>query len=88
MPEWLLVKQVNAVGNWLIWDVKRSEFNVMNDYLVPNENREERENTAVNVDFVSNGFKWRNSDDDMNGSGDTYIYLAFAKSPFKYSNAR
>jgi hypothetical protein len=88
MPEWLLVKQVNAAGNWLIWDVKRSEFNVMNDYLVPNESSEERENTAVNVDFVSNGFKWRNSDDDMNGSGDTYIYLAFAESPFKYSNAR
>ena len=40
------------------------------------------------VDFVSNGFKHRHTSGHANGSGDTYIYIAFAETPFKYSNAR
>lgn len=87
-PQWLLVKQINSAGNWLIWDVKRSEFNVMDDYLLANTSDIDRSNSAVSVDFLSNGFKWRTSDNDMNGAGDTYIYLAFAESPSKYSNGR
>ena len=30
----------------------------------------------------------RTSDTDHNASGGTYVYLAFAKAPFKYANAR
>ena len=41
-----------------------------------------------NLDFLSNGFKLRNSDGSFNGSGATHIFLAFAESPFKYSRAR
>jgi hypothetical protein len=87
-PECLLVKQINSTGNWIRWDVKRSEFNVMDDYLLANTTDIDRANSAVSVDFLSNGFKWRTSDNDMNGAGDTYIYLAFAESPSKYSNGR
>ena len=38
--------------------------------------------------FISNGFKLRNNDTAMNNNGQTHIYLAFAETPFKYSNAR
>ena len=38
-------------------------------------------------DFMSNGFKIRDNGFN-NTSGQTYIYLAFAEQPFKYSNAR
>jgi hypothetical protein len=34
-----------------------------------------------NMDYVSNGFKIRGSGNVSNGSGQTYIYLAFASSP-------
>ena len=38
-------------------------------------------------DFLSNGFKCRASNTaDVNGSGDTMIYMAFAESPFVNSN--
>ena len=36
----------------------------------------------IAVDFLSNGFKLRVGDADKNGSGDTYIYMAFAEHPF------
>ena len=38
------------------------------------------------MDFLSNGFKLRVNDDEFNGSGRTYIYMAFAESPFVNSN--
>ena len=40
------------------------------------------------VDFLSNGFKLRNSVSTINGNSGTFIYLAFAESPFKNSRAR
>ena len=40
------------------------------------------------VSYVSNGFKVRNTNTAMNANGSTYIYMAFAESPFKTSTAR
>jgi hypothetical protein len=36
----------------------------------------------MNIDFVSNGFKLRTTDNELNTSGATYIYMAFAEQPF------
>jgi hypothetical protein len=44
--------------------------------------------TPLGVDFLSNGFKWRGNNGGWNTSGGTYIFLAFAESPFKHTNAR
>jgi hypothetical protein len=46
------------------------------------------EETGYNIDLLSNGFKTREFGTDLNGSGQTYIYMAFAETPFKYSLAR
>jgi len=43
---------------------------------------------ANGLDFVSNGFKVRSTNDGVNRNGDTIIYAAFAENPFKYANAR
>jgi hypothetical protein len=40
------------------------------------------------MDILSNGFKRRDTNTDVNASGGTYVYLAFAEAPFKYANAR
>jgi hypothetical protein len=42
----------------------------------------------VYIDILSNGFKVRDSTTYVNASGGTYIYMAFAENPFKYSLAR
>ena len=39
-------------------------------------------NASEDLDLLSNGFKIRNSDRGRNGSGDNYIYMAFAENPF------
>jgi hypothetical protein len=87
-PRFVMVKQTNNVGNWIIWDTARSTYNQMQDYLVPNSSSQELNNVLVSIDALSNGFKCRTADNDINGSGDTYIYMAFAENPFRNSLAR
>ena len=90
-PAVIISKKSSGTDSWQIWDNKRDIDNLMHYRLFPNESA--AESTSVNsassqLDFYSNGFKWRGSSNDTNGSGSTYIYLAFAESPFKYSRAR
>ena len=71
---------------WLIWDNKRPGYNVTNLRIRPDVNNAEDTSTADPIDLLSNGFKCRGSNDDSNKSGSTYIYAAFAESPFVNSN--
>ena len=88
-PAFLIVKKTSAAGEWVMWDNERSGYNVDNDFLYANGNNAEFNGaTYVRLDLVSNGFKMRDNSADTNGSGATYIYMAFAENPFKYSNAR
>ena len=79
-PAWVMVKLISGSDNWTMADNKRNGFNADNDVLYPN-----LANAEVNtnwVDLLSNGFKMRRSDGAENGSGSTYIYMAFAENPF------
>jgi len=87
-PAMVIVKQTNAARDWHIMDAARDPYNVVNDVLLPNSSINEYTDNANGLDFLSNGFKWRTGDAGFNGSGATYIYIAFAENPFKYSNAR
>ena len=86
-PAWVLLKRTDTTSNWILHDSKRDGFNVTNEILYPNTNEVET-NNAVDIDIVSNGFKLRSSGGAHNASGGTYIYLAFAESPFKNARAR
>ena len=78
-----MVKPVNATQNWQIHDLKRLGYNVKNYNLSSNSTAVEAENDFM--DIVSNGFKIRRAD-VLNVDGDTYIYMAFAESPFTNSS--
>ena len=65
-------------------DNKRSPYNIVESNLYANTN--DAEETKNDIDFVSNGVKMKNT--EMNGTSTDYLFLAFAESPFKYSNAR
>ena len=87
-PAWLLVKRTDDSKSWVLWDNKRDPHNLAANDLYPN--RSDAENALSNneVDFLSNGFKIRNSASTINGSSGTFIYFAFAESPFKNARAR
>jgi len=84
-PSYILLKRTDAANVWLIGDSKRDGYNSANKQL-----QAQATNTESNfdIDYLSNGFKLRNTDSYLNASGGTYIYMAFAESPFKNSNAR
>jgi hypothetical protein len=79
-PAFFIVKCSNSTFNWVVEDNKRNTFNVVDKYLLPNTN--DAEGTLTLVDFLSNGIKIRTTDNSHNGSGNTYIYMAFAENPF------
>jgi hypothetical protein len=84
-PAFILWKQVNTAGsNWGLRDNKRGTFNPTNDKLLADTNAAETEDW--NLDLLSNGFKWYDGGGATNLSGSTYIYLAFASSPFVSSD--
>ena len=88
---WLMVKRANGANtNWTILDNKRDTSNVAETRLFANSTSADSVSGGGvgRVDFLSNGFKARDSHQDGNSSSGTYIYFAFAKSPFKNSRAR
>lgn len=81
-PSWVMVKKTSAVGAWHMWDIKRDTTNPNSGRLLANTSDAEALLAGVNIDHLSNGFKLRTSDGALNGSGATYIYMAFAEHPF------
>jgi len=83
-PAFILLKAHNSAEPWAILDTARDINNEAGTYLTPNSTAVE--GTGYKMDFLSNGFKLRGNIGAINTDG--YIYLAFAETPFKYSNAR
>jgi len=85
-PAWVLVKNSSTGYSWDLNDNKRDPDNVCEKVL--SANLADAEATATSMDFLSNGFKLRVNNNSQNRNGDTFIYLAFAESPFKNARAR
>jgi hypothetical protein len=90
-PAWVMVKRTDSTSNWTILDSARGAYNVNGQFLAANLSNSESYESTRQADFLSNGFKPRPTsvpNNDINSSGGTYIFMAFAESPFKYANAR
>ena len=85
-PAWLLVKRTDAANNWVIYDVKRNTFNAIDKTIYTDT--ADAEGSYSGGDILSNGFKVRYTGGMLNTDGGTYLYMAFAESPFKTANAR
>jgi hypothetical protein len=85
-PAYVMIKKTSGVNEYGVWDNKRSTFNVTDDIIYANLTNSEAANNANGLDFVSNGFKIRASGDLFNANGGSYIFMAFAESPFVNSN--
>ena len=86
-PQFLCIRSVTQGNNWAIFDNKRDPYNSMHERLHPNTNGGTNAGAGDTIDFYSNGFKCINSDSLENPSSAWVAYMAFAKTPYKYSNA-
>jgi uncharacterized PurR-regulated membrane protein YhhQ (DUF165 family) len=77
-----------AATDWVVIDTARDTYNGASLWLRPNTSDAES-TVATTMDVLSNGFKMRYAGGTaINNSGSTYIFAAFAESPFNYSRAR
>ena len=81
-PMWVMLKRYDATSNWLLWDTKRKTYNVNNLTLLPNLTNADNTDSSVQMDILSNGFKIRGTNQDVNQSGGSFVYIAFAEVPF------
>ena len=84
-PAFVIVKRTDAADNWTMSDNKRQGYNSNQDSLYPNLSNAEVTTTNW-IDYFSNGFKLNRTDGAENGSGASYIYMAFAEQPLVGDN--
>ena len=83
-PAFVMTKKDGTSG-WFIQDIERGIRNSNSGtVLEANTANGEADIGATNydIDFLSNGFKHRQSNTYTNASGSKYIYMAFAEHPF------
>jgi len=85
-PKYVLLKGDRST-QWVINDDARSPNNVVDLGLFASLQNDEESGANFQIDYLSNGFKLRTANDAFNLSG-TYVFMAFAEYPFKYSTAR
>ena len=79
-----MYKPTDQADNWEIHNNKTDTFNPMDTILYANRTNAESDpaSTTDRLDFLSNGFKIRNYNDNRNDSGETHMFCAFAEHPF------
>ena len=88
-PMDVLIKRSDAAAPWQIHDSARDPNNVSSrDLYPPYADPEYTGASNAAIDMLANGVKIRNTVSAGNANGGTYIYAAYAKSAFKYSNSR
>jgi len=89
-PAFLLVKSTSSGRSWVLADNMRgAPYNPVSEYLIANTTA--ATGTTNSFDLLSNGFRvisGVNQFFDIDASGQTFIYAAFAEAPFQYSRAR
>ena len=86
-PAFVIFKKTSGSAQWNIRDKARDTYNPTEKYLLPSDSGAEG-TSSHKIDFLTNGFKHRGTGSAFNSNGGTYIYLAFAESPFKNARAR
>ena len=77
-PQWVLIKDSQAIGNWRLYDSKRGIATDLDDQMLRPDN-DQAESTSDRIDLTSTGFKLTNSDTDLNANGNRYIYTAIRR---------
>jgi len=90
-PQWLMIKETDSTSGWCMYDNVRPTtnpgyYNPNTNFLQAQETGVESPNANLSLDFLSNGFKIKNSAGDTNGAANNYMVLAFANNPIVGTN--
>jgi len=87
-PQWLMIKRATGSADWYMFDNMRG---VASGYSRPDDkgyDSRQKANTKDEVNFVNNfigfsptGFDLDNANDDINKTGQNYIYIAIRRGP-------
>jgi len=77
-PAFVLFKRTDTSGySWYTFDSTRNAVNPVNTALYPDLTDTDTTQSTYNIDFTDTGFTINNSNNALNASGGTYIYMAF-----------
>jgi len=85
-PSYINLKRTDNTGHWIMKDWQTPGYNQNDYYLWSDTTDAETSASSLGIDFLSNGFKLRGTAGNSNGSGGTFIYMAFAEEPLVASN--
>ena len=95
-PAWVLIKSTTLNPSaWILVDSSRDPVNPCTNKLFPDYSGKENVSNPAgavantnHIDLLSNGFKMRSNNSWTNYNSNTYIFAAFAESPFQTANAK
>ena len=80
LPRWIMIKNIGAAQNWIIWDTARSPYNPLNNTLFSDDDGPESTSSTYGRDMLSDGVKLRGSNHAIvNADGNKYLYMAMAE---------
>ena len=85
-PQFLILKSTTTTQNWVWYDTTGQVFNPADRYQYVNLTNAEASSSTTEIDFLANGFKFRDTHAMLNASGVYFLYMAFAQNPFGGEN--
>ena len=77
-----MIKNTGAAEEWVLQDTTRNPINPVTKNIRADSNIAEADASSIDIDFLSNGFKNRSDQAQVNSEGVNYAYMAFAEHPF------
>ena len=85
-PRLIMTKSWDDTGSWRARDTARDISNPSETILFWDTNAAQANNTAYNIDFLSNGFRVTTSENDFNKNEKYFMYMAWADVSAKFGN--
>ena len=91
-PRWIMIRSTSNLRDWLMYDTSSSNPNntgTDGPLIAGGTDVTSYDGTGyTSFDILSNGFKPRAATTNLNASGETHMFMAFAENPFNNSLAR
>ena len=92
-PQWVMIKRINNVGNWHMFDTIRGLTSKTSDSSFGTDAVLFADDTNTEVDYSGNYLKptangFANESTSLNSSGQKYIYMAIRKAPMQTPTSR